>query len=161
MARNSYDDDRVIIERRSGSTLGPLLAGIAIGAGLAILFAPQSGEETRQAIRRKARRARKVAGGYAEDLRDRASGMRDRASDLIDETRVRGREMVDGARDKVEEKVEETRRAIRDKRRELARAVDDGREAARDARNELERRLADAQRVVSEGPIPGRDGDAG
>lgn len=161
MARNTTDDDRVIIERHSGSSMGALLAGIAIGAGLAILFAPQSGLETRQALRRKARRARRIAGDYAGDLRERASGLRDRAEELADETMARGRELVDGARETIEEKLDETRRVVRDKRRGLARAVDEGREAARDARHELERRLADAQRTVHEGPIPGRDTDAG
>ncbi len=35
------------------SGLGKLLAGIAVGAGLGILFAPKSGEETRKALKAK------------------------------------------------------------------------------------------------------------
>lgn len=160
MTRNINDDDRVIIERRSGSTMGALLAGMAIGAGLAMLLTPQSGVETRQAIRRKARRARRLAGAYANDVRDKAGDLRDRARGMADETLTSGRDLVDEARESIEDKLDETRRAIRHKRRELARAVDEGREAARDARHELERRLADAQRTVNEGPIPGHSSDA-
>ncbi len=151
MARTDTDDDRVIIERHSGSTVGALLAGMAIGAGLALLFAPQSGTETRQLIRRRAKRARRVAADYATDLRDRAS-------DMVAETRERGRDLVDGARERLEDTVDETRRTLRDKRRELSRAVEEGRAAARDAKSELERRLADAQRRGHEHTSP--DGDA-
>lgn len=158
MARTEMDDDRVIIERRSGgSTMTALLAGMAIGAGLALLFAPASGEETRQLIRRKARRARRLAGDYGRDLRDRAEDLRDRASVLVDDTRARGRDLVDGAREKFEDTISESRRAIRDKRRELSRAVEEGRVAARDARHELEQRLADAQRKSHDGVVPERD----
>jgi gas vesicle protein len=160
MSRTNLDDDRVIIERRSGSSMSALLAGIAIGAGLALLFAPQSGEETRQLMRRKARRARRLAGDYTNDLKDRAYDIRERATRVVGETRERGRDLVEGAREKIEDTLDDTRRAIRDKRRELGRAVDEGRAAARDARHDLERRLADAQRTASDGPIPGQDASA-
>lgn len=156
MARSDYEDDRVIIERRSGSTMGALLAGMAIGAGLALILAPQSGDETRQILRRKARRVRRVAGDYAEDFRERATEIRDRASQLVDKTKSRSREMVDDTREAVEERIDETRRAISEKRRELTRAVEEGRVAARDAKHALESRLADAQNIVDDGPIPGR-----
>ena len=51
-----YEDEEpyVIIEKHSGS-VGSLLLGVAIGAGLALLFAPQSGPETRRGISRQAR----------------------------------------------------------------------------------------------------------
>jgi gas vesicle protein len=151
MARTHLDDDRVIIERHSGSTMGALLAGIAIGAGIALLFAPQSGADTRQLVRRRAKRARRLAADYATD-------MRDRASDLVADTRERGRDLVDGARERIEDTIDDTRRTLRDKRRELSRAVEEGRVAARDAKSELERRLADAQRRGHAHPDP--DGDA-
>lgn len=157
MARKELEDDRVIIERHSGSTIGALLTGIAIGAGLALIFAPQSGEETRQVLRRKARRARRLASNYSDDLKDRAYEIRERAGRLVGETRERGRDIVEGAREKIEDSIDDTRRTIRDKRRDLGRAVEEGRAAARDARHDLERRLADAQRATSDGPAPERD----
>ncbi len=48
-----------------------LLLGALIGAGVALLFAPQSGEDTRRLIRRRARR-------FANDARDRYDEMKDR-----------------------------------------------------------------------------------
>ncbi|MEO6443839.1 MAG: YtxH domain-containing protein [Gemmatimonadaceae bacterium] len=154
MGRFNKDDDRVIIERATGSTVGMLMAGLAIGAGLALLLAPQSGDETRQIIRRKARKARRVAGGYADDLRDRASEVRDRAGRLVDTTKARGRDMVEHTRDAVDDRIDDTRRAISEKRRELSRAVEEGRAAARDAKEALESRLADAQVSQDDGASP-------
>lgn len=47
-----------------------LLIGAVVGAGAALLFAPQSGEETRTIIRRQARNARHRAGDAWADLAD-------------------------------------------------------------------------------------------
>jgi len=43
--------------------------GLAVGVGTALLFAPQTGEETRYAIARRARRLRHRGGDAWEDLR--------------------------------------------------------------------------------------------
>jgi hypothetical protein len=47
-----------------------LLVGAVVGAGAALLFAPQSGEETRTIIRRQARNARHRASDAWSDLAD-------------------------------------------------------------------------------------------
>jgi len=43
--------------------------GLAVGVGTALLFAPQTGEEARYAIARRARRLRHRGGDAWEDLR--------------------------------------------------------------------------------------------
>ena len=54
MSRHEYDDEAyVVIERTSGS-FGSFLVGIAVGAGVALLLAPDSGLETRRRLRRSA-----------------------------------------------------------------------------------------------------------
>ena len=71
---DDFDDEDgryVVIERQDGgSSIGPFILGAAIGAGLALLFAPRSGAETRADIRRRARKARdaaqRVASGVTE-----------------------------------------------------------------------------------------------
>ena len=47
-----------------------LLVGLAIGAGIALLVAPQSGAETREALARRGRRLRRRGSNAWEDLRD-------------------------------------------------------------------------------------------
>ena len=57
MSRHEEDEDEryYVIEERGGG-LGSFLLGAVVGAGIALLIAPQSGEETRRDI--KSERAR-------------------------------------------------------------------------------------------------------
>lgn len=57
-------------ERRSGSGIGIFVLGVAIGAGLALLYAPQTGEEARKTVARGARRMRRKARELAFDGED-------------------------------------------------------------------------------------------
>src|SRR5262249_59675829 len=70
--RHDFEDDQpyVVIEKQSGGGgLGSFVVGLAIGAGLALLFAPQSGEATRRDLRRRARRAKRAARERSEERR--------------------------------------------------------------------------------------------
>ncbi len=60
-----------------------LLLGALIGAGVALLFAPQSGEDTRRMIRRKARRFASDARDRYDDLKDKVRKARKEAAELI------------------------------------------------------------------------------
>jgi gas vesicle protein len=125
----SDDNDEmpyVIIERRSGSA-NAFLLGALFGAGLALLFAPKSGRETRDGIRSGALR-----------LRDRAEGAVRSVSDTVTETiggvtgEVRGR--VDAAREAFEagrRAARETRREMESRVREVRAGVRGGIDAAR------------------------------
>jgi gas vesicle protein len=129
-----YDDDEpydrepyVIVERRESAGVGPFLIGLAFGAGVALLLAPQSGEETRRAVARRARRAQEVAQGFVEDV----SGT---VADKFQEVRAT-----------VEERIEATLDAVDDKKRRVSNAFHAGRAAAREARGELEQRIAESK----------------
>jgi gas vesicle protein len=128
-----YDDDEpylrepyVIVEKRE-SGVGPILLGIALGAGVALLLAPQSGEETRREIARRARRAQAAA----QDFVGEVSGT---VADKFQEVRA-----------SVEERIEATLDAVDDKKRRVSNAFHAGRAAARDARGELEQRIAESK----------------
>jgi gas vesicle protein len=129
-----YDDDDesyyggpyVIVEKRDAG-IGPLLIGLAVGAGLALLLAPQSGEETRQVIVRRARRAQEAAQDLVEDV----SGV---VADKFNDVRA-----------SVEERIEATLDSVDDKRRRVSSAFHAGRAAAREARGELEQRIAESK----------------
>jgi gas vesicle protein len=116
----------VIVERREAG-VGSFLVGIALGAGVALLLAPQSGEETRRSIARRARRAQDAAQDFVEDV----SGT---VADKFQEVRA-----------SVEERIEATMDAVDDKKRRVSNAFHAGRAAAREARGELEQRIAESK----------------
>ena len=60
-----------------------ILLGALVGAGLALLFAPQSGEETRRLIRKKTKRFAREAGDKIDDIRDNVKQIRRRAEKAI------------------------------------------------------------------------------
>jgi len=102
----------VVIEREGGGGLGSFVLGALVGAGLALLFAPRSGEETQ------------------EEIRERALKLRDAAKDRVREAQHSLENRLEAARGNVQAKVESVREAI-----------DSGRQAAVDARTELEKKL--------------------
>jgi gas vesicle protein len=133
-----YDDDAdyaepyVIVERHEGAGIGTLLIGLVLGAGAALLFAPQSGEQTRRGIARRARRAQEAAQGFVEDV---SGTVADKFNDV---------------RASVEERIEATLDAVDDKKRRVSNAFHAGRAAAREARGELEQRIAETKAAYKE-----------
>ncbi len=79
-----------------GLALAFFLVGAAVGAGIALLVAPQSGRQTRRLLRRQ-----------YEDAADYVAGQ-------ADAVRERGREIVEDAKEKVAE-VREKVAEVRDK----------------------------------------------
>jgi hypothetical protein len=63
------DDSEVDWQRVAIFATGTLL-GAVVGAGAALLFAPQTGEETRRDLARQGRRLRSRTTGAWDDLRD-------------------------------------------------------------------------------------------
>jgi len=45
------DDEPIVVIEKNEPGIGTFLVGLAVGAGLALLFAPRSGEETRREVR--------------------------------------------------------------------------------------------------------------
>jgi len=74
-----------------GSKLSFLLAGIGIGAAVALLFAPRSGEETRKLIGMKAGEGRDYIAGKTRELRRHAD-------DYVDKGRKKVEKIADAGR---------------------------------------------------------------
>jgi len=141
---NRDDGPYYVIERESGGGVGPFLLGAILGAGIALLYAPRSGEETQK------------------DLKDRARKLRGAAEDRMREVQEQVEARLEQARAELLERVE----AIRE-------AVDSGREAAHEAREDLEEKIerskaayragVDAARSAAKGEGEGNeiDGDDG
>lgn len=93
---------------RKGSGLGfasGLIIGGFVGAILAVLFAPQSGEETREYLRDKAQEAKGRALDLASDLKERASTLADDLRSQADELQQKGRRFVDKTYEQVNKAV--------------------------------------------------------
>ena len=137
MAR--HDDDEVVYVERGGGSVGPFLWGLAVGAAVALLFAPMSGEDLRAEIGRRGRRLKDAAVEKAEEL---------------EEMMAEGFQKAKGA---VHERVEDARRTVREGRQYAHDVADAGRAAAVTARDELERRLAEAREARRGGRSSGGD----
>jgi gas vesicle protein len=98
----------------SGIILSFLLGGLA-GAALAVLFAPRSGEETREMLEEK-----------LKESAERGRRLRDRAVS-------KGRETLEDAADYLEKQKE----SLEKRRDRLAAAVEAGRQAYRDEKEKM------------------------
>lgn len=127
-----HDDVPCIVIEREGSGVGSFLIGALLGAGVALLLAPRSGDETQA------------------ELRERARGLRGAAEDRVRAAQRDLEARLDRAREGVEARVGR----VRD-------AVEAGREAAREARDELEDRLERSRAAYEAGVSAAREAAAG
>ncbi len=95
-----------------GGFVAGLLLGLLGGVALAVIAAPQSGEETRGLLRARAREAADKARDRAGDVGSTING---RANELLE----RGRRIVDAARTRVDAAYAEGKDAAQQQRIEL------------------------------------------
>jgi gas vesicle protein len=67
----------------AGSKVSFFLVGLGIGALVGILFAPKSGEETREYLTSKADEGRDFAQKKARELRERAEDLIERSKEIM------------------------------------------------------------------------------
>jgi gas vesicle protein len=67
----------------AGSKVSFFLVGLGIGALLGILFAPKSGEETRDYLSSRADEGREYAQRKARELRERAEDLIERSKEIM------------------------------------------------------------------------------
>ena len=122
------DDVPYIVIDRGGGGFGSFVLGALVGAGVALLMAPRSGEETQAEIRARADRLRETA-----------------------EDRVRD------AQRRIESRVEQAKDGLHSRIDDVKDAVDSGRQAAAEARVTLERRLEQSKAAYRAGIDAARD----
>lgn len=66
-----------------GAKISYFIVGLGIGTLVGILFAPKSGEETREFLTQKADEGREYAQKKARELRERAEDLIERSKDII------------------------------------------------------------------------------
>lgn len=73
------------MENNEGSSFIYFLAGLGVGALLGVLFAPQSGEDTRDLIVGKADESREYLLRKSRELRDQTTGYVERGKEILTE----------------------------------------------------------------------------
>jgi gas vesicle protein len=124
MAGRKGGREVVYVERGSDASAKWLFWGAVLGAGLALLYAPRTGEETRRVLQRKLWKLRAVTEEKLDELAQQFSSGREALQDLTDDD--------DEDYDELDEAPSLRSRA-------------GAREAGGSARDELERRLAESR----------------
>lgn len=115
-----------------GSSMAWFLAGAAIGAAVALLYAPQPGHETRDAIRRRALEERERLAKSGREAVDRGRELYERGKGLADEASQRlekGREAATDLYQKGRGWAEEARQTVRGEKKASTEEPGSGAEA--------------------------------
>jgi gas vesicle protein len=118
-------------EERSRSSLGRavglFLAGGVIGAGLALLYAPDSGEKTRQKVKEGADKA-------LQKVKDLQKNWLDKIDDIVKDVTSKASQLVESGKNLADEK-----------KKELLAAIDAGKKALEEERKKIEEKKATLQ----------------
>ena len=82
-----------------GSKISYFLVGLGVGALVGVLFAPKSGEDTREFLSRRADDGREFAQKKARELRERAEDLIERSKDVASKKKESLQAAVEGARE--------------------------------------------------------------
>jgi len=83
----------------TGSKVSYFLVGLGIGALIGILFAPKSGQETREYLTGKAEEGREYAQKKARELRERAEELMERSKEMVGRQKEQLSAAVDAGRE--------------------------------------------------------------
>ena len=73
------------MERNNGTVLMWFISGTALGAAVALLLAPESGEHTRRRLARQAERGRKTIVESGQDLFERGRELYERGREIAED----------------------------------------------------------------------------
>jgi gas vesicle protein len=112
-------------ERNDGVVTGAMLVlvGALLGAGAALLFAPQSGSKTRRDISRYARKTSKVVEGVAGEVVGRVAGMADAVEEKAEELLEKGMDLSKESREAVLDALNEGQQRLGRQRDRLAKLL--------------------------------------
>ena len=82
-----------------GSKVSYFLVGLGVGALMGVLFAPKSGEDTREYLSKRADEGRDFAQKKARELRDRADDLLERSKEVASRKRESLSAAVEAGRD--------------------------------------------------------------
>jgi gas vesicle protein len=88
---------------RDGSGALWFLAGLGVGAVVGLLFAPQAGTETREALRSKADEGREYVRNRAQEARRQAADWADKGRDMLSQQKEQFRSAYEAGRQAYQE----------------------------------------------------------
>jgi len=100
---------------------GAFWAGALIGAGVALLLAPQSGAETRGMLRDYAGRAKDELKQRGKEAKSTLDSALERGKEAFDSAKERGKEALDSAKDRGKDFYGSGKEAIRDAGKDVLR----------------------------------------
>jgi gas vesicle protein len=74
-----------LADNNGGTAIIWFIGGAAVGAAVALLFAPDSGEETRRKLAKQAKKSRKVLTESGQDIVDKGRELYERGRELAEE----------------------------------------------------------------------------
>jgi gas vesicle protein len=86
------------MSQRDGNGIASFLVGLGIGAVVGVLFAPQSGSETREVLLSKADEGKEFVRKRARDAREQASEWVDRGKDVLNQQKEQVRSAVEAGK---------------------------------------------------------------
>ncbi|MDH3493867.1 MAG: YtxH domain-containing protein [Acidobacteriota bacterium] len=125
----SYEHDRE--EANASTKLTYLLIGGGIGAVLALLFAPKSGQELREDIAEATKKG-------IEKSKETAHHLQEAAEEYYEVTRERASELYETAQDKASELGQKAKSAAAQKSNPISAAIDAGKQAYMDEKRKNE-----------------------
>ena len=88
---------------RDGNSFLWFLAGLGVGAVVGVLYAPRSGDETREVLRSKAQESAEKARHHARRAREQANDWLDRGKDVLNQQGDRFRSAYEAGRQAYQE----------------------------------------------------------
>jgi gas vesicle protein len=113
----------------SGSGFGWFLVGLGIGAAIGVLYAPQSGTETRDSLAESARERTEYLKQKSKDAAAQVNTYVDSGKEQLGEYVVRGKQAVERGRSQVESYIEQGRKTVAKHAEKVSAAVDAGKSA--------------------------------
>lgn len=93
---------------RDGNSFVWFLAGLGLGALAGVLYAPRSGNETREVIRARAEEGREYVKNRAREAREQASAWADRGREVVNQQKDQFRAAYEAGRQAYHEATSDT-----------------------------------------------------
>jgi gas vesicle protein len=120
-----------------------VLVGSAIGAAAALLYAPQSGTDTRILLKTRADEAKDRTAEMAQQARARASELANTAQGRIGEVRGQVQAKAGEITNQAQELVDRGRHMVEQQKEAVLSAVEAGRQAYTEKQNQLQQEVAE------------------